>query len=239
MNVESLYPYCVIFLRSALSFIVLILLTNGKKQLSQLTLFDYITGITVASIAASLAIDIQIPLGHGLMGLMVWTLLPIAVSKITLRNTRIKSVLGGVPSILVQNGKIVYENLRNENFSVVELLEELRLKDVFNICDVEFAILEASGKISIQLKSSNKALGPKDLDISTHYNGLSANLILDGEIMYAHLKVVNLKEDWLKNELKKRNIASPKDVVLAFLDARGKLHVDLKSKSSGDMNVLE
>jgi uncharacterized membrane protein YcaP (DUF421 family) len=241
MSFEHIYEYGAIFLRSIISFLVLLILTRllGKKQISQLTLFDYVTGITIGSIAASLAIDTKISFSHGIIGLIIWTILPIAVSYITLKNTRLKRLFDGTPSILIQNGKIVYANLKKERFSVVDLLEELRLKEVFNICDVEFAILETSGKLSVQLKSQKQPLTPSDLNIPTSYDGLSANLIIDGEIMHEHLKLVNFNKEWLENELKIRNIKSTKEVVLAILDSTGNLAVFLKAKIPEENRILE
>lgn len=239
MNIFKEYSH--IFIRCVISFFALMLLTKllGKKQISQLTLFDYITGITIGSIAASLAVDAQITLYHGIIGLLVWTLLPIAISKITLRNTRFKRLTDGSPSILIQNGKIVYDNLKKERFSVVDLLEELRLKDVFNVNDVEFAILETSGKLSVQKKSQKQAVTPSDLNIPTKYYGLSANLIIDGEIMHNHLINVKLNEEWLEAELQAQKIKSANEVALAVLDSDGKLHIYLKSMSVKESKILE
>jgi uncharacterized membrane protein YcaP (DUF421 family) len=239
MNI--LYDYGSIFLRSIISFLVLLLLTRllGKKQISQLTLFDYITGITIGSIAASLAVDTQITFVHGVIGLVVWTVLPISISRITLRNTRIKKLLDGAPSIMIQNGKILYDNLKKEHFSVVDMLEELRLNGVFNVADVEYAILETSGKLSIQLKSKKHPLTPEDLNITTDYSGLWANLIIDGEVMYEHLKNTNKSIKWLMSELDRKGIKSPKDVILATLDSSGKLDFHLKSKNVKKLKILE
>lgn len=239
MNI--LYDYGSILLRSSIAFLVLLILTRflGKKQISQLTLFEYVTGITIGSIAASLSVDTQITYVHGTIGLVVWTVLPISISKIALRNTRIKKLLDGAPSIIIQNGKIQYDNLKNEHFSVVDMLEELRLNGVFNVADVEYAILETSGKLSIQLKSQKKPLTPEDLNITTGYSGLWANLIIDGEVMHEHLKNTDKSIEWLMRELDSNGIKSPREVILATLDSKGKLQFYLKSHSKKKLRILE
>jgi len=230
-----------IFARSMISFVVLFLLAKlmGKKQISQLNFFDYAVGITIGSIAAAFSTDDRIKYSHGLIALVVWGFIPIAIAYLTLKSIHFRRFFGGIPALLIQNGKIIEHNLKKERFNVNDLLEELRIKGVFDITDVEFAILESNGKISLQLKSQKQPITPAILNIPTSYGGLSANLIIDGEIMYDNLRLVNLNEDWLNNELKKKQINSPKEVFLASLNSSGSLYIDLKNEAPRLETILE
>lgn len=238
---EFFYSHLSIFLRSLFAFFILFLLTRclGKKQISQLTFFDYITGITIGSIAASCAVDAQIDASMGLVGLLTWTLLSISLSYVTLKKLKIKRLLDGTPTIVIQQGKILYENLKQERFTVLDLLEELRLQGVFCVEQVNFAILENGGRLSILLKSQFQPMKPKDLNILTKTEGLPANLIIDGCILQENLALVDRDETWLCEVLKNKGFSSISDVTLATLKPDGPLIVTLKSAPGKIFNVLE
>ena len=131
--------------------------------------------------------------------------------------------MDGSPSIVIQNGKIRIDELCKARYNINELLEKLRIQVYPNIADIEFAILETSGHLSVVPKSQKRALTPEDLQIDTKYEGLPVPLILDGKIQYDNLKEINLDEDWLISELAKFNITDVKKVFLASLDTEGKL----------------
>jgi len=144
-----------ILLRSVLSLTILFVLTRilGKKHISQLNFFDYVVGISIGSIAAAFAIDNTIDYEHGVLGLIVYSAFPLIISQLTLKSIRIRRIIDGTPTILIQNGKLIEENLKKTKFNVNDILEECRLKGIFSLADVEFAILETEGKVSIQSKS--------------------------------------------------------------------------------------
>ena len=221
-------------LRSLISVSVLFVLTRimGKKQISQLTFFDYVVGISIGSIAATFAVDDSIGYIKGITGMIIYALFPIVLSFISLKSYLGRKILDGTPTILIQNGKIVECGLKKTKMNVNDLIEECRLKNVFNIADVEFAILETSGKVSIQLKSQNQPLTPKDMNISTPYKGLCVNLIVDGKILDNHLKIINKDINWLNTELRKQGIKSPSEVLLAYLDSSDVLNTYLKNSDS-------
>jgi uncharacterized membrane protein YcaP (DUF421 family) len=139
----------------------------GKKQLSQLTLFDYVVGISIGSISGGLAVDPSVNYIKGITGLIIYALFPIILSLLSLKNYKFRKLLDGKPTILVNKGQIVEENLKKTKLTINDVLEECRLKNAFDIADVEFAILETSGKVSIELKSANQPLTPKDMNIKT------------------------------------------------------------------------
>jgi uncharacterized membrane protein YcaP (DUF421 family) len=212
----------------------------GKKQISQLSFFDYVVGITIGSIAATLSVDDTITYSRGITALVIWAISPIAISYINLKSMRARRIFEGIPTILIQNGRIIKSNLKKEKIHLNDLLEELRIKGVFNIEDVEFAILETSGKMSVQLRSQEQPVTPSDLNIPTHYKGLTANLIIDGKIMHDNLNLVGLDENWLTNELHKKDIQSADQVFLASLNTTGSLYIQLKKdKEAKQLSVLE
>lgn len=238
MNNSDAYD---ILIRTIIAIVSLFILgrTLGKKQIAQLSFFDYILGITIGSIAAQMSIDTDIPMTNGLGSLILWSLVSLLISYVSLKSMRARRFLEGVPTVIIKNGEIIKENLKKERYHINELLEDLREKGVFNIADVEFAILETDGALSVLKKSQTQPITPRDIGIDTKYQGLSANLIIDGEIMYKHLQTVGLNEEWLSDELNKRGIDSFKDVLLASLDTDGNLYVDLKDKKKHGENKLE
>ncbi|MGE5328814.1 MAG: DUF421 domain-containing protein [Deltaproteobacteria bacterium] len=222
-----------IIFRNLTAITVLFILARfmGKKQIAQLSFFDYVVGISIGSIAAGFSIDPRISYQNGIISLIIWSLLSIIVAYLSLKNLKARKLLEGVSTILIENGKIIEENLRKERFNIDDLTEELRMKGAFNIADVEFAILETSGRISVKLKSQKQPLTPSDMGIQTNYQGLSINLIVDGEIIEKNLIFVNLDKKWLKSELDKKGINSVKEVLLASLDTEGNLYISLKNKT--------
>jgi uncharacterized membrane protein YcaP (DUF421 family) len=152
------------------------------------------------------------------------------VAYLSMKSVWARRIFDSTPTILMQNGEIFKKNLKKEKININDFLEELRMKGVFNLSNVEFAILETNGEISVLLKSQKRPLTPEDMNISTRYEGLSANLIIDGKIMRANLQLVYLDEKWLTNELSKRNIDSVKDVLFASLDTQGELYIAMKPK---------
>ena len=218
-------------LRSLISIIALFILTRimGKKQLSQLTFFDYVVGISIGSISAALAVDSSISYLRGITGLIIFALFPIVFSFITIKSYGARKLLDGMPTILIQNGKIIEKNLKKTQLSVNDILEECRLKNAFDIADVEFAILETSGKFSVAFKADKQPLTPQDMNIKASYKGLCINVIIDGRIFDDHLHLIGKDKAWLDAELEKQNIFNCKDVLLGYVDSNQQLIVHKKN----------
>jgi len=225
--------YLKVALQTILAFFAVLIVTRilEKEQLSHLTYYEYVTGITLGSLAAGLAIDAVIPAGAVLLALVIFSALTYLMGYISLKNRVARKLLEGEPTIVVQNGKIMEKNMGRLRYNVDDLLVQLREKGYFNISDVEFAILEPHGKLSVLPKSSKKPVIREDLQIPSSYEGVSSELIMDGEIIYQNLKQNNLDEAWLINQLEKQGIHSPKDVMLASLDTQGNLYIDRKQDS--------
>lgn len=219
-----------IFIRNIIAIFILFIFTIliGKRLISQLNFFDFIVGITIGSIAASMSVDRSISISHGTFTLIIWGFVPIIVSRISLASNSARKVFDGTPSVVVQEGKILEDNLKKQKYNINELLEELRLGGVFNLSDVETAIIETNGRISVQLKAEKQPVTRSDLKIPAIRKGLCANVILDGKILPEQLRLLNRDRDWLTNEIKKRNIKSAEQILLASVDAQGSLYIDLK-----------
>ncbi len=220
-------------IHSLVSIIVLFIFTRlaGKKQISQLSFFHYVIGISIGSIAAAFAVDMDIEFPEFLTSVIIYGLFPLILSQISLKSYKGRKILNGSPTILVQDGKIIETNLRKTRINIDELLEECRLKNAFNLSEVEFAILETNGQVSVQMKPSNLPLTPQDMEISTKYKGLSANVIIDGLILNENLSIINKDKKWLKSQLEKQSITDLSDILLAFVDSSDKIHVYKKSES--------
>lgn len=232
----------VVIIRSIISFFFLLLLVKliGKQQVSQLTYFDYVVGITVGSIASTLSVQVNENTWATITGMIVWALLAIILAFIGLKSTLFRKVVEGVPEIIIQNGKIDNNILSRNQLSIEDLMSMLRTKDVFNINDVEFAVLEQNGKLSVLLKSQKQPLTPQDMNIPTQYVGLPTNLIMDGCVNMEALRSVNLSKACLEHHLKKEKIMNVEDIFLAQLDTQGNLFIDMKdNKTTYTISIKE
>jgi len=218
----------VVLVRGIIAFITLLIFARilGKQQVSQLTFFDYILGITIGSIAASLTTDLSSRAWPHWVGLATWTVAVWFVQWITLRSRAVAKYLNGEPVILIMNGQIMEENLKKMRYTIDELLEQLRHQMIFDLSIVEFAVLETNGKIAVLKKSQHAPVTPHDLNIPSKYKGLTTELIYDGVVIEENLKRVQRDRPWLDQQLKSLNIKSPGEVFLALLNTEGKLYVD-------------
>jgi uncharacterized membrane protein YcaP (DUF421 family) len=171
--------------------------------------------------------------------MIIWALFPLVFSFLAIHSMWARRLLDGTPTILIQNGKIIEKNLLKAKLTINDLLEELRGKDVFSIADVEFALLETNGKISVLKKPSKQTVTNADLKIPADNQGLCANVIIDGKIMLSNLKLLGKDESWLLKELKKSKISAVEDVLLACCDAEGSLHIDMKNQDPPVLNILQ
>lgn len=220
----------VVIIRSVLSFFALIFFIRliGKQQVAQLTFFDYVVGITIGSIAATLSVQVNENTLATLVGMITWTVLAILLAVISMHNVWIRKVVSGEATVVIQNGRILEQNLKRIRIPIDELISELRTQGVFNIADVEFALFEPGGKISVQKNSQKQPVTPNDLHMPTQYDGLPTNLVIDGVVLIDALRSLKLTKAWLQHQLQKQNVQNVEEVSLAQLDTKGNLYVDLK-----------
>ena len=220
----------VVIIRSVIAFFILLLLIRliGKQQVAQLTFFDYVVGITIGSIASTLSVQVNENTTATLAGMGVWAVLAILLAYLDMHSVWVRKVVGGEATVVIETGKILEEHLQRIRIPLDELISELRTQGVFNISDVEFALFEPGGKISIQKKSSKQPVTPEDINLTTKYNGLPTNLIMDGILLTDALQSLKLSKAWLQHQLNKQDIKDISDISLAQLDTMGNLFVDLK-----------
>lgn len=220
--------YLLAIFRSIMAFFTLFILARflGKKQVTQLTFFEYVLGITVGSIAASMSTNLTNRALPEFAGLTTWVMLVLIIELVAIKNRELAKVTDGEPTILIQNGKLMEDRLGTTFFRFEDLMEQLHKKNVFNISDVEFAILETDGSVSVLKKSQAQPVTPRDLNIPTSYKGLNIELIQEGQIITQNLEQIKKDEDWLHSELEKRGV-SLKQVTYGSIDTNGLLYLDL------------
>lgn len=215
--------------RTTLIFFTLFVFARvlGKKQLSQLTFFNYVTGITIGSIAGNIISDSNKPFVDEFLGLAWWCLLTMLISFIGLKFGNIRKIINGQPVILIKNGKLIREALKSNSLNLDDLSMMLREKDVFAITEVEYAILEPNGNVSVMKKIGNEQVTKSDMKISgPKKRYLPAQIIVDGNIVKHALQEFDKDEKWLMKQLKQSNIQSKDDVFYAELQENGTLYIE-------------
>ncbi|RAP77938.1 DUF421 domain-containing protein [Paenibacillus montanisoli] len=217
-----------IMMRTLTAVIFLLLMTKllGKRQVTELSVFEYITGITIGNIAGYISLDTDAKWYLGMLSLAVWVAVSLIIELVQLKSKRVRNWIDGTPTVLIQKGKILEKNLKKERLTIDELMQQLRLKDVFRVADVEFAIMEASGAINVLLKKENLPLTPKQLGIKVQSEREPMVVVMDGQVLNDALQVRGYNMQWLEKELKKSDLRI-EDVFLAQIDDFGALTVDL------------
>ncbi len=218
--------------RTLLAVVILFFLTKllGKRQVSQLSLFEYITGITIGSIAAYVSLDAETEWGLGLVSLTVWVACSYSIEYLQIKSKRMRDFIDSKGSVLIEHGRVLEKNMKKERLTTDELMEQLRKKSAFNLADVEFAIMEPSGDINVLLKRENQPLTPKDLGLPVQPEKEPQTVIMDGKIMEEALQKSGRNRNWLDKKLAEVKAAVP-DVFLAQIDASGGLYADFYDDS--------
>lgn len=218
-------------LRTLVGFIILLLLTLllGKKQLGQLTIFTYITGIALGNMAGDMVVHRDIKLIDGVAGLVVWALLTFTVELISLKSSKARVFLDGEPSIVIKKGIIMQKELAKNRLNMDDLTMLLRIHNIFSIQDVDYAILEPNGQLSVLKIPILESVTRKDMQIQPdNRNYLPTEIIVDGKLVSKNLKELGLTNEWLTQQLKQAGLNSMNDVFFAELQNDGSLHIDKK-----------
>lgn len=215
-----------VIIRSLVSIILLQILAklSGPKQISQLTFYDYIIGITIGSIAAVMAIDDQIDLYLCAIAMIIYIMVGIFFSWLTTKNIKAREVLTGTPHILIFHGKIIEENLKKVHFDINDLLTQCRVAGYFDISKIEFAIMETTGNVSFMLKSEENPVTNKDMNKQIEQEELMANVIIDGKIMEKNLKAIGKDKFWLVNKVNEQDM-DIKDILLGVANLNNDLYL--------------
>ncbi|MBG9545823.1 YetF domain-containing protein [Cytobacillus firmus] len=222
-------------LRVTIAFLVLFLLARlmGRKEIGQMTFFNWTTAIGIGSIAGNLAVNESTLIKDGVIALIVWTLFTIILDMIDLKSKQGRMVTTGEPLIVIKAGRIMEAALKISRIDMDELQALLRQKDIFSLKDVDYAILETNGELSVLKKESQQPVTKTDLNIKSLKNvlfPLPTDVISDGKINSENLSKLHLEKSWLDRELQKANIRSAEDVFFAQVQQDGTLYIDRKSK---------
>ncbi|MGV3487648.1 MAG: DUF421 domain-containing protein, partial [Tuberibacillus sp.] len=221
--------YQLIAIRSIFSFLFLLIICRilGKQQISQLTFFDYIVGITIGSIASSLSVDQNIKILNGIASLLVWGALSLVVAFLTMKSRMFSTIVAGQPTILIENGKINEKNLKKSKLTLDQLMVNLRKKNAFKIADVELAVFETNGELSVMKKSDYEPITPKVLGMQLEKEKRPYIVIQDGMVNDNMLQSAGYTKEWLYGEIQKHGAKTFSDVFVAQVDSKGNLYVDL------------
>ncbi|MFL0246494.1 DUF421 domain-containing protein [Candidatus Clostridium stratigraminis] len=224
--------------KSLIIFIVLFILIRitGKKHLSEITYFDYISGITIGEIAGSTSVHDNVSVYDGIISLVVWSIIPIVISYINMKSLSNRRLTVGEPLILIKNGTVNDINLKKARYNIENLLMQLRKKDIFDLSEVEFALLEVDGELSVLKKSPYNAATLKDLNISTPYKGLILNLIVNGRAIETNLKLAEKNLAWLKHQLHLKKVEDIADVIFAGFTTDEQLQIITKDNLSNSQD---
>lgn len=221
-----------VFSRAVGAFIVLFLLTRimGRKQISQLTFFNYITGISIGTIAGAVTIDPSLKLSAAFVSLLTWSGLTLLVAYFDLKSRKARKWMEGEPVILIRQGKILEQQLKKQRLDMDELQLLLRSKDVFSIVDVEYAILETNGELSVLLKEGKQPLKQEAFLTSKKpkQTPIPLQLIADGKIIYENLQQLNVNRSWVEDQLRVSG-TNLSEVFYAELQQDGSLYIDKRS----------
>ena len=229
-----------VIFRALISLVVLFLVTKliGKKQVSQLSLFDYVIGISIGNFAAEMTINLESEEVYGILAVVIFGGIAYLVSILSIKSIKLRRFFMGTPTILIEHGKILQDSFYKVRYDINDMLEQCRIKGYYDISEIEYAIVEANGELSILPNGSSRNVTVKDMNLKEKKQGLCANVIIDGKIMYHNLKVINKDEEWLNNEL---NINGMKleDIILSTVDINDRIVFYERNKKGKVLNVLE
>lgn len=221
-----------LLIRLTIAFITLLLLTRimGRKEISQMTFFNFISAISIGTIGASLAVDNTISFRNGFIALLGWSIFTIVLGWLNIKSDTARKLITGEPIVLIKNGKIIEGNLKKTRLDIEGLLSMLRKKDIFSMKEVDYAIFETDGELSVLKKADMQPLTKKEAGTSssqTKVFTLPTSLITDRQVLHGNLEKLNLNEKWLDNQLQMAGVQSVDKVFYAEVQEDGSLYVDL------------
>ena len=224
-----------VFLTSVGSVAYLFILTKllGNKQMSQLSMFDYINGITIGSIAAEMATALEDDFLLPMIGMAVYTAAALLISLVASHSIKLRKFLIGRPLILYDNGKLYRECMKKAKLDLNEFLTECRNNGYFNLSEIQTALLETNGKISILPATSSRPVTPADMNLSPAQEKLPVNLIIDGSVLADNLKAIGKNEKWLQNQLLAQGYHDFREIFLATCDDQDNVSLYVKVTKTG------
>lgn len=227
--------------RTILVLIILFFITKmmGKKQISELNFFDYVVGITIGSIAADISLDIEKNMIAGIAALFIYGFISYIISFVSIKSILARRFFIGVPTVLVEKGKIIESGLKKSKIDVNDLLMEARENGYFNLDEIDYALMEVNGNISFLPKEKEKPVTKKDMKIKCNNEGLTVNAIIDSKYMANNMKAINKDKEWLDHELKVNGYDNYDNILLATIDNNYKVTIYEKNVKPDKNTVLE
>ncbi|KRF18535.1 DUF421 domain-containing protein [Paenibacillus sp. Soil787] len=221
----------IIFLRTVLIYFVVFLMLRimGKREIGKLSLFDLVISIMIAEIAVFVIEDTSKPLMDGLVPMTTLVLIQILIAFITLKSRAVRVLFDGKPSVLINKGMIDREQMKKHRYNLDDLMQQLRQNKIMNVSDVEFAVLEPSGKLSVIEREAKETVEVNDgMKGTIRYEGLPLPLIMDGKVQDENLDKIGKTRFWLKNQLQVKGVRDFKEVFYCSIDHRGRIFLDHK-----------
>lgn len=227
--------------RTILVLIILFFITKmmGKKQISELNFFDYVVGITIGSIAADISLDIEKNMIAGIAALFIYGFISYIISFVSIKSILARRFFIGVPTVLVEKGKIIESGLKKSKIDVNDLLMVARENGYFNLDEIDYALMEVNGNISFLPKEKEKPVTKKDMKIKCNNEGLTVNAIIDSKYMANNMKAINKDKEWLDHELKVNGYDNYDNILLATIDNNYKVTIYEKNVKPDKNTVLE
>lgn len=227
--------------RTILVLVILFFITKmmGKKQISELNFFDYVVGITIGSIAADISLDIEKNMIAGIAALFIYGFISYIISFVSIKSILARRFFIGVPTVLVEKGKIIESGLKKSKIDVNDLLMEARENSYFNLDEIDYALMEVNGNISFLPKEKEKPVTKRDMKIKCSNEGLTVNGIIDGKYMVNNMKAINKDKEWLDHELKVNGYDNYDNILLATIDNNYKVTIYEKNVKPDKNTVLE
>lgn len=221
------------FLRAIVLYIIVLIVMRlmGKREIGELQPFELAISIMIADLASIPMTESGIPISNGIIPILGLLVMHLFISMLNLKSNLAREIICGKPRILIYRGKIDEKALKKERFSINELQEKLRSNNIMNLGDVEFAILETSGEITVVQKPNKRNTTPEDFGIVPEYEGISYDLIVDGKVMKDNLKKIGKNEEWLKKQIQKFKLR-PNEVFIATIDGKGQFYCQEKEKKA-------
>ena len=227
--------------RTILVLIILFFITKmmGKKQISELNFFDYIVGITIGSIAADISLHIEKNMIAGIAALFIYGFISYIISFVSIKSILARRFFIGVPTVLVEKGKIIESGVKKSKIDVNDLLMEARENGYFNLDEIDYALMEVNGNISFLPKEKEKPVTKKDMKIKCSNEGLTVNAIIDSKYMVNNMKAINKDKEWLDHEFKVNGYDNYDNILLATIDNNYKVTIYEKNVKPDKNTVLE
>ncbi len=207
------------FFRAIVLYIIVLIVMRlmGKREIGQLQPFELAISIMIADLASLPMTETGVPISNGIIPILGLLVMHLVISMLNMKSTKIRKIICGKPSILIFRGKIDEEVLKRERFTINELEERLRDNNIFNIGDVEYAVLETSGQVTVIPKPNKRPTTPEDFNMEPKYEGIPYDLVVDGKVMYKNLEKIGKNYVWLQKQTEKFGI-KPEEALIVTID---------------------